>query len=142
MSDIWVLVAGSSEARIYSAKHRRAPLQLVEKLSHEASRLHPRELATDEPGRVYDRFGPGRHSLDEGAQLKNEERQRFAREISARLGEAYRQKKFGQLIVMAGPAFLGILRDSLGKGLSAAVVAEIAKDLVGQDEAAIQQHIP
>ena len=142
MSDIWVLVADASEARIYSVRHARSPIELVESLEHAQSRLHPRDLGSDVPGRVHDRFGPGRHSLDDGPQIKAEERLRFAREIAARLAEALRLKKFDRLVVIAGPAFLGNLRECFGKTLSEAVVAEVPKDLVAQDAEAIRAHLP
>jgi len=142
MADIWVLVAGSSEARIFATQNLRSSLKLVDTLSHEASRLHARDLGSDVPGRVHDRFGPARHSIDQGDQLKTTEKQRFAREIAGRLADAHRQKKFDRLVVMAGPEFLGILRDCLGKHLAESIVAEVAKDLVAEDSAAIQAHIP
>lgn len=142
MADIWVLVADGSAAHIYAGKHRRASLELVDSLSHKASRLHTRELLTDAPGRVHDRFGPGRHSIDSGDQVKAEEKQRFAREITAHLAEAQRQKKFSQLVVMAAPAFLGVLREAFSKPLAAAVIAEVAKDLVSHDAVTIQEHVP
>jgi protein required for attachment to host cells len=142
MADTWVVVADSSEARIYAARRKKGPLVLVDSLSHAASRMHPRDLVTDVPGRVHDRFGPGRHSLAQGQEIRDEERQRFAREVAGRLAGAQRQKKFDRLIVMAGPAFLGSLRDVFSKPLAEAVVAEIPKDLVGQDATAIQAHLP
>lgn len=142
MGDVWVLVADSSEAKIYSTRHMRTPLDLVDSLTHAESRTHPRDLVSDVPGRVHDRFGPGRHSLDYGQQIKAEERLRFAREISAHLAEAHRLKKFDRLVVMAGPVFLGILRDCFSKSLGEAVVAEVPKDLVSQDAAAIQTYLP
>lgn len=142
MGDIWILVADSSAAHIYAARHRRADLSLVQSLQHEESRLHARDRGTDVPGRVHDRFGPARHSLDSAQGVKAEERHRFAREIAAVLAEGHRQKKFEQLVVMAGPAFLGTLRDCFSKPLAKAVVAEVPKDLVAQDAAAIQAHIP
>jgi protein required for attachment to host cells len=142
MAQVWVLVADSDEARIYATRSMRSQLELIDTLTHEASRLHARDLGSDRPGRVHDRFGPGRHSLDQGQQLKNTEKQRFAREIAAQLAEGQRLKKFDRLVIMAGPPFLGILRDCLGKALSEAVVATVPKDLVAQDVAAIQAHLP
>ncbi|GMW05597.1 MAG: host attachment protein [Gammaproteobacteria bacterium] len=142
MTEVWVLVADGSEARIYAGRHRRAELELVETLSHEASRLHPRELLADAPGRIHDRFGPGGHSVNAGEQMRAEERQRFAREITALLAEAQRQKKFGGLVVMAAPAFLGVLRESFSKPLAAAIIAEVPKDLVAHDPASIREHVP
>jgi protein required for attachment to host cells len=142
MADVWILVADSSEARIYSARNLRSELELVDRLTHEASRLHARELGSDVPGRVHDRFGPGRHSLDQGQQLKHTEKQRFAREIAARLAEAQQQGKFDRLVVMAGPEFLGILRACLDKSVAETVIAEVSKDLVAHDVAAIRTHLP
>jgi protein required for attachment to host cells len=142
MADIWVLVADSSAARIYSARHISSPLALVETLEHAIGRAHPRDLTSDAPGRVHDRMGAARHSIDAGQQIKVGERNRFGREIAERLDLAHRQKKFDRLVVMAGPAFLGVLRESFGKALAEAVIAEIPKDLVGHDVAAIQSHLP
>jgi protein required for attachment to host cells len=142
MADVWVLVANSAEARIYAGRHRHAPLTLVDTLTHEAARLHPREVLADAPGRVHDRFGPGRHSIDSGEQVRAEERERFAREIAASLLEAQRQRKFEELIVMAAPAFLGVLRAEFNKPLASAVIAEVPKDLVSQEAAAVAAHVP
>lgn len=142
MADVWILVADGSQARIYAARHRRGPYELVTSLAHEASRLHARDLGTDVPGRVHDRFGPARHSLEGSHQLKNEEKQRFAREIAALLADGLRQKKYVELVVMAGPAFLGILRESFTRPVAAAIVAEVDKDLVAQDEATIRENVP
>jgi protein required for attachment to host cells len=142
MARIWVLVADGSEARIFSGRGMRSPLELVDTLTHDASRLRARDIGSDSPGRVHDRFGPGRHSLDQGQQLKNTEKERFAREIAARLAEGRRQKKFDRLVIMASPAFLGILRDCLSKPVSEAVVATVPKDLVAHDVAVIQAHLP
>ena len=142
MPDTWVVVADSSAAHIFTAAHRHAPLTLVESLTHAESRMHPRERLSDVAGRGHDPVGPGRHGLDQGQTLRDEDRQRFAREIAARLEAAHRLKRFNDLIVMAGPAFLGVLRDALSKTLQQATVAEVPKDLVAQDTAAIEAHIP
>lgn len=142
MGDLWILVADSSAAHIYSARHKRAELSLVQSLQHEESRLHPRERGTDQPGRVHDRFGPARHSLDTAQQIRAEERHRFAREITDVLVEAHRTKQFRELVVMAGPAFLGSLRECFSKPLSQTVVGEVPKDLVAHDAQAIREHIP
>jgi len=142
MPDLWVVVASSSEAHIYAGSSVSAPLTLVESLSHAEARVHPRDRLADVPGRVQDSFGPGRHGLDRNQQLRDEDRQQFAREITALLTEALRRKRFDRLIVMSGPGFLGALRDEFGKDLVQATIAEVPKDLVAKDVAAIQAHIP
>jgi len=104
--------------------------------------MHPRDRGSDVPGRVHDRFGPARHSVDNAQQVKAEERSRFAREIAGTLVAAHQQQKFDQLVVMAAPTFLGVLRGCIGKPLARAIVAEVPKDLVGQDVEAIKAHLP
>jgi protein required for attachment to host cells len=142
MADIWVLVADSSAAHIYSGRHLRAPLKLVTSLEHGASRQRGSELMSDAPGRVHDRFGPGRHSLDPREQIRSEEAHRFARELAARLAAAHNERQFSRLIIMAAPAFLGVLRNALGKPLADSVVAEVPKNLVAHDVADVEAHIP
>jgi protein required for attachment to host cells len=142
MADLWVLVAESSKALVYAAPHANSELTLVDTLVHEASRKHPRDLGTDVPGRVHDRFGPARHSMDISQRVRDEEKHRFAREITERLEQARQRQKFARLVVMAGPDFLGVLRECFSKSLADAVVAEVHKDLVDQDEAAIRAHMP
>jgi protein required for attachment to host cells len=141
MNDIWVLVADSGEARVFSAPSLRGPLELVETFSHAASRAHPRDLGSDVPGRVHDRFGAARHSLDPAQQIKSEERHRFARELAASLSEAQRTRRFAELVVVAPPTFLGVLRECLPKSVAAAVVKEVPKDLVAHVADDILKHL-
>jgi protein required for attachment to host cells len=141
MSGIWVLVADSSEARIFSSPGLQGPLELVETLRHAPSRAHPRDLGSDVPGRVHDRMGQARHSLDPAQQIKAEERHRFARELAEVLAAGQRTRRFESLVIMAPPAFLGVLRECLGKPVAAAVIRELPKDLVGHDAGDIVAHL-
>ena len=142
MSDLWVLVANSAEARIYTGKHPRSSLTLLETLQHDASRAPARELISDAPGRVHDRFGPGRHSVESGQRAKTWEAERFAREIADRLSRAYQAGVFARLVVIAAPAFLWQLRRVMDKSVAAAVTAEVNKDLVHADAQTVQDQIP
>ncbi|MCC5793386.1 MAG: host attachment protein [Chromatiales bacterium] len=142
MADTWVLVADSSAAHVYSGKHLRAPLKRIESMEHEASRQRGVELMSDAPGRVHNRFGPGRHSLDPREQIRSEEAQRFARDLAARLASAHHEGRFDRLVIMAAPAFLGVLRTVLAKPLLDVLVAEVPKNLVDHDVADVEAHIP
>jgi protein required for attachment to host cells len=66
----------------------------------------------------------------------------FARRIAVALVRAHRAGQFDQLVIMAGLPFLGSLRAALPKSLAKSVVAEVAKDLVHQPEAAVRAHLP
>jgi len=142
MATVWVLVADSSAAEIYSAPHLHGRLKLVEKLSHDESRLRSGQLYADAPGRVHDRFGPGRHSMDLRDHLRDEEQHRFARQLNWHLSTAQRQGRYERLVVMASPAFLGVLRETMDKVVGATLALEVPKNLVGHDPQAVAEHIP
>ena len=56
----------------------------------------------------------------------------FARRIAMLLEEGRRVGEFDRLVVMAPPAFLGLLREALPQSLRSIVVAEVAKSYVPQ----------
>jgi protein required for attachment to host cells len=58
----------------------------------------------------------------------------LAREITAWLGQKYKQEKFKSLMLVAAPWMLGEIRRNLGKQLSAALIAESNKQLAAQNE--------
>ena len=47
MSSIWVVVAESSRAKLYSAENRKAPLVEIGDFVHPESRLHDGDLVAD-----------------------------------------------------------------------------------------------
>ena len=64
MKMIWILVANQAEAKIYSTERIPGSLVLVGTLTHEEGAAHTRDLASDAPGRVHDRTGSARHSME------------------------------------------------------------------------------
>lgn len=142
MANTWVLVADSSIAHIYSTRSVSGPLTLVDSFSHPESRAKPVDVYADAPGRSRDGTGAGRHAVDGRGSLHAEEAQRFARELAERLYAGQHGQDFSRLIIMAPPAFLGALRGVLPKPVAGLVTAEVPKNLVGQDVAAIEEHLP
>jgi len=138
MGTIWVLVANQAEATIYSAQRLRGPLTPVETLYHPAGRSRAQDLVSDAPGRVQDRVGPTRHSMEPDVGIKAEETRRFAHQIVDNLQAGLQHEKFERLILIAAPAFLGMIRKELTTQLVEAVIEEIPKDVVGRDAEQIQ----
>lgn len=137
MNRIWIVVANQAEAQIYAATQLKGKLSLQGSLRHAEGRALARDLVSDAPGRVHDRKGSGRHSMEPATDVKEEERRRFAREIVGQLEAAHRRGDFERLVLMAGPGFLGVLRKALAAELAKAVIKEVPRDMIGQDE----QHI-
>jgi protein required for attachment to host cells len=147
---IRVLVADQSEAKFYDMRHRPEPLQLVGRMLDPLARLHDRDFKSDRPGRVFDHapMTPGRrgatprHATAGERRPRKHEAQEFARQIAGELDRGQQQGEFDSVIVIAGPAFLGLLRETLTQSVRSIVVAEVPKDLVHQDVSAIIKHLP
>ena len=142
MGMLRIVVADQAEAVFYEAASLRAVPHEIGRISNPAGHLHERELGTDRPGRGHSRFGDERYSMTDGSKARREYAVRFARRIARRLDRARRSAEFTDLIVVAGPPFLGLMRDSLSGPTRARVVHEVRKDLVRSPVQALRSHLP
>ena len=142
MTMIWVMVADSSRANLYSTNSPIGALQEVESFDHPASRQHVQDLTSDQPGRAFDSGGQGRHAMEPRTDPKQHEAITFAKELGKRLETAATQHRFDRLVLVAPPAFLGLLRKELGTATRKLIGAEIDKDLAGLDATALRDHLP
>jgi protein required for attachment to host cells len=125
----WVLVADAGGARLFSLEgpRNRIRLKLIREL---AAALAPsREIASDRPGRSFDRSGQGRHAEEPPTDPKRHAKFSFAREIGQMLDDERKQNAYGRLHVVAPPQFLGDLRGVMGDDVRALVEREVNKDL-------------
>ena len=85
---VWVVVADSARARLFTADNAVGPLDERETLVNPEARQPQRDLVTDASGRSFNRFGPGRATLGHEADAKQHDYEIFARQIAQRLNEA------------------------------------------------------
>jgi len=145
-----IVVADEGEARFYNATRPDGRLKEVGRLEDPSARLHDRDLKSDRPGRVFDHAptGTGRrgavahHAVGGEARPRKHEARLFARRIVQQLKRAQLEERFERIVLMAGPAFLGVLRQALPKSLRSMVVAEVPKDLLHEADEAVQAHLP
>jgi protein required for attachment to host cells len=126
---IWVLVADASRARLFQAErpeHTLGPALASELIG---SNLPSREIASDRPGRAFDRSGQGRHAMEPSTDPARHAQEQFARDIVRLLDEKRESRSFERLVVVAPPQFLGDLRAVMPQQLQETVSAEVAKDL-------------
>lgn len=143
-----IVVADQSEADFYDRRGRGA-LKPAGRLADPKARLHDRELMSDRPGRVFERMASAkgrkgaaaRHSADGGRSPRKHRAEVFARKIVGELRKAQRSGSFDRLVIIAAPAFLGLLRAAMPKTLRESIVSEIPKDLVRQDAAAVRRQL-
>ncbi len=126
---LWVLIANSSEAKIYRAENTKK-LTEIALLDHPESRLLSREIVSDSPGRAFESAnGMTRHALEPATTPQQYEFIVFAKTISNYLEHARSTGKFHALYLAAGPSFLGLLRQSLSTPTQQIIAGEVDKDL-------------
>ena len=137
----WILIADSSRARIFTADTPSSPLQEREDFSHAESRLHDREITADLPGRIKE-SGMGGHAFEQKTDPKKQEAINFARSLAHRLEAARNANELEQLLIVAEPSFLGLLRDELPEQVKKLVCFELDKDITVHSVADIREHLP
>lgn len=141
MTLTWILVAESSRAKLYSASNRKGPLMEVDAFVHPEGRLHAGDLVSDRAGSDGGSIGQGRHVVDDNNTPKKQENINFAKTIAHYLDGARSKGAFRKLILVAPPAFLGLLRDNLSKQVRDLVTEQIDKNLVQQPAKVVREHL-
>jgi len=150
-------VADSGTARILRATRRpaapggtrRGAIQLEEilRIENAAAHLPSKAMVTDKTGRVFDaagRVGQGpkshaRHGAQSDYDPHDAEADRFAQRLADHIEAERGRLDLEELVVIAGPRFLGRLRQQLSPASRKVVVREIDLDLVHADNAKIRR---
>lgn len=141
MSRILVLVAESSRAKLYLADSRVSELVEKEDFIYPEGRSHEYDLVSDHPGSDAGSMGQGPHVLDPKHSATEATHEAFAKLLMERLEKELHADSFDKLVLMASPAFLGILRKKLSPNLSSRVAEEINKNLVQRPIDEVRSHI-
>ena len=142
MSRIRIVVADQAEAIFYDTTSLQARPTEVARISDPVAHQHEQDLVSDRPGRIHASVGGARSSMDLEDAPRKQEAVRFARRIARRLDAARRKGEFDELIVVAGPPFLGVIREQMSRPTRACVVHEIRKDLVHSPVDSLRRHLP
>lgn len=123
----WVLVASRVGARI--VLREGDAWSLLEEISNDAGRLRNREIDSDRPGRTFSRTTAARHALAPAESSHDLVAERFAGQLADHLRHARTEGKLSQLVLVAEPRLLGMLRSALDPVTSLCVIGSVAKDL-------------
>jgi len=152
---VWVLVADEALARILRRPEDGGDLEDVEALTDPAAHAKEGDFQRDASGRRAgvapqgSRQNSPQHRLrgtasvtaSAGEEDQHLEAQGFARRVAQHLGDAWRQKRFDELRIVAAPRFLGHLRKELDAHVSAAVSGELNKDLIHEGNGEITRRL-
>jgi len=130
----WLLVADASRAKLYAFHKAKLfkeqtnvkNLKLIGEYSHDASRKKTSELTTDRMGE----FGSG--SFIEATSPKLREAEQFAVELLEYLAKG--REQFRDIIIIAPPAFMGIINNHLSHVINKLVTQRIEKDYTQYNE--------
>ena len=141
MTTTWILVAHRGGARLFENPGPGQGLKLVESFDHPQGRLKNGEINSDKPGRAFDSFGGGRHSMSKEHEPKEQLAIQFAKQLGDVLDKGRTGNHYGNLVLVAEPRFLGELRAALSSPTAALVSATIDKDLAGISERDLPGHL-
>jgi protein required for attachment to host cells len=139
---IWIVVANRVTARIFATDSPLGAIEEVETLLHLQGRMQDEALVTDKPGRTTERAGPGRSATDPDTSQHEHQATVFATEIAATLTKARNDARYGTLVLVAPPAFLGVLRKSIDAQTRSRITLELDKDLALLDARTLRTHLP
>jgi protein required for attachment to host cells len=142
MNDVWVVVASSTRCRIFTQHKHSGPLQQVEQLDHPEGRLRSRDLASDRHGRSFASAGNGRHAMGQHVDPVEQENIRFAKTVATKIDSARKKDRFGRLVLVADPRFLGHLRQGLSPATRQLLTTELHKNLADADPRSIREALP
>ena len=134
----WFLLADGRRARVLVEERRGATLQDDWQMEISDDDLYDPQ---DRPPRGFGSVGNGRHAMDKGRNLHEQEEGNFLKRVAERVAEADKRKKFEHLVIAAPPRALGALRDMLPAGARARIRAETPKDLIDEDDASLRDRL-
>jgi protein required for attachment to host cells len=139
-----LLVADSGTARLLRVTGTLASQKLTEiaLLELPAAHLKNLEMLSDKTGRVFDRARGGqgprstaRHGAASDFDPHTVAYERFAKLVAQLLDVKRRGSSASELVIIAPPRFLGLLRPQLSKPTQKIVVRELAREMVRATDA-------
>jgi protein required for attachment to host cells len=141
MGKRWVLVAHRGGARLFENRGPGKGLELLKTVEHPAGKLRSHDIDSDKHGRSVDRRGGGRHAYTTEQDPTMHIAEQFAKQLAELLDDGRTQQRYAQLVLVAEPRFLGILRAALTSTTAARVVATLTKDLGSTDARELPKHL-
>lgn len=137
---LWFVVADGRRARVWTQASRGDALGERGDL---ALQLGPEDAyePQDRPPRAHDSVGAGRHAMDKGRSLHEQEEENFLKRLCARVSDAAAHGEFAHLTLAAPPRALGWMRAHLTAAALAKLRGDLDKDVVSEDATALRARL-
>lgn len=141
MTTTWILTANRSSASLFESDWPGKSMRRIQDIPHPQGRMQNRDIDTDKPGRSFDSFGQGRHSMSTKQEPTEHIAQQFALDLAELLNKGRLTHAYDKLVLMAEPKFLGILRAALDKNTASLVVQTVNKELLDVKEEDLAEYL-
>lgn len=141
MKKIWIVVANSSQAKIYRAENVN---HLVEHgfFFHDESHMPARDLVSDKKGRETSHNASTTNTYEPKTTIKTKEGMIFAENLASFLEKGCASGECERIHIIAKSPFLGYLRQSLQPNVVQLIGSEIQKDLTQLTAEEIREYLP
>ncbi len=136
----WILVANASKAKLYGNSGPHKGLQLLKELDHPESRLKNAELVTDRSGHMQS-AGNGHGARQPQTAPKQNEARHFAQELARELIHGRTTNRYHRAILVAPPAFMGLLNGAIDGPTSQLVSDRLEKDYTKSSDKELSDHL-
>ncbi len=135
----WILVANASLAKLYANLGPNKGLTLVKELIHPESRQKNSELVSDRSGAMSTNGGGG--SMQPQTNPKQHEAKVFAQEIAQELYQGRTLNAFRRAIIVAPPAFMGMLNTVIDGPTAQLISDRFEKDYTKSSEPELSERL-
>jgi len=125
----WIVVGHRAGVHIFTKSASDPQLRSHRTWEHPQGRLRTGELSDDRDGITFDPAGPGQRRMEPPLDPTEQLAQSFANDVATYLDHARHDGQFTQLVLIAGPRFLGRLREALSDATQATVIGSVDKNL-------------
>ncbi len=142
--NIWIVVADGARARFFTPSEDAKKLVSLRSADLVApqSRVRPRELKSDKPGRTYSSSRSGvRHAFEPPHDYHKLEKHHFAQILADALDTACEKQEFDGFILVAPRRSLGELRGLMSKRVQRRLRLEVPKDLTNETAAGLWKRL-
>lgn len=125
----WIAVADGAHARFLSYAGLKSGAGPIPGQVFNRHAPPSRDIVSDKPGRTYDSKGHGRHAIQPRTDAHDVLEQQFLRDVVRQLDVAFEAGSFDDLVMIAPPRALGMIREMIPERMKSSVILEIDKDL-------------
>jgi protein required for attachment to host cells len=142
MPKTWLLVADAAKARLFEIPRKGANPIEIACFTHPDGRTPGQHPEHGRQGRTQESANPARHAIEPHTSLEEKHALQFADLLRDAIRQGRMENQYDQLVLMAPPRFLGVLRDRLDEQTLEYVVAEIGHDLLALSPTELRAYLP